>query len=906
MLLLVIASCMTNAQEIDSVLLKSQIVSYRKGSISKDSLISSYLQFAELLKKKHDLVGARHMLKDAEDLFDDTNHQNYARVLWLKGEIAMDLDDRAEAISYLLKALDIYQTHEIDEHYMQVLLLLAHNYNYIGDHPTAREFYNDCLSLAKELGDSKVEGSCIYNIGNTYVDDGSYDLAVQYLGQAKELAEQNEDLELLHKVHHVLAINFSQQNNFQKAGEHYRKSLAISLQMKDVICLGFSYQGLGFMYLSLGQLDSAEYYMNRTLMIGEQTSNEQLKDNAREVIEQVYYQTHRYQQAYDLFKLRISKRDSLFNIQNTQMVESMRARYQDEKSERQLIQKSLELEAASNDLVRHRNWQIILVCLVLSLILILFLIYRGYVLRKRANDILRTKNAEIERHLQEIENVTANKTRWFVNVAHELRTPLTLIKGPVQKILGSEELTSDMRSDLELVRRNAKRLANLVNEILDLSKMEEGEMKVKESIFLLDELVDRVIASFESRAHQLGIQLKSTLHASDSIQVQADYEKLQKVLVNLISNALKFTPPGGAIEVYLARSKSGIKMVVKDNGKGINAEDIDRVFDRFYQATNDGVVGGTGVGLALSKEIAEMHGGTLTVTSTPGMGSTFTLTLPDELVNHQVYGDSSSELLNSLPANVVNSSERRTLEKKPILLLVEDNEDMVEYIVSLLQPHFELRKASSGVQALEVLSTQDVRFIISDIMMPEMDGVSFLKKVKENDSWKFIPFIHLTALSDQNLRKELLRIGVDDYLLKPFDPEELSIRVRNLYQNFVQRSSLTSSEPTVVPFDEKVISRLKKNVLDNLEDTNFNVLRLADAAAMSERQLYRFLKSTTGYTPLQFIQEIKLNHANELARKKAHLSISELAAAVGFKQASYFSNLFEKRFGKKPGAILKA
>ena len=364
------------------------------------------------------------------------------------------------------------------------------------------------------------------------------------------------------------------------------------------------------------------------------------------------------------------------------------------------------------------------------------------------------------------------------------------------------------------------------------------------------------------------------------------------------------------MEVILARPKNRtFRIIVKDNGRGIPSVDIDRVFDRFFQSSRDSqeVTGGTGIGLALSKEIAEMHGGQLTVTSTPGMGSSFTLVLPEEIeASKASFGAEKTSLEDVESGLIVSPDGVMSVDRKPKLLLLEDNEDMATYISSLLTDHFEVKNARSGIQGLELLGSYDIKFIISDIMMPEMDGVTFLKKVKSDPLWKHLPFIHLTALSDESLKKELLRIGVDDFLMKPFDQEELIIRVHNLYNNYMQRISLDGESKKEVSHDEKMMNILKKEVLDHLEDTNFNVLRLADGAAMSERQLYRYLKSTTGLTPLQFIQEIKLTKANDLARKKVYSSTSELSSAVGFKQPAYFASLFEKRFGKKPAVILKA
>ncbi len=898
-----------STSQIDSTLINDQVAYYERGEISLDSLLNTYYQQALSAYETHDFASARSLLKTHESLLKNQNTVPFAKANMLRAHMAMEEDDRVEAIELLNQSLEIFRASGDSTNYLLALKDIGINYDYMSDHSMALIYYTDCIDLAKKLGRLDIEGSCLKNIGGIYSQDGDQEKAISYYDQSISLAIQSGDSALLHRLYHGLGLAYRRFELFNEAYKYHLLALQVAQDIGDLKAIGFGYQGLGFYYFYKRQYDSAEYYMDKTLKIANQISNDQLKSNAQEALEQVYYSTGRYKQAYDTYRNMVEQDDSLYTLQNTQLLQALKEKYQNEKRDRELAEKNLQLQEAGNSLIKQRNWQMILVFVVIILLLILFLIYRGYVLRQRANTILRTKNAEIEKHLAEIEDVTSNKNRWFVNVAHELRTPLTLIKGPIQRILKSTDLSPDMTADLKLVERNTKSLSNLVNEILDLSKMVEGDVSLHESVFELDELVNHTVSAFDSRANQLGIQLKSQVNVK--AYVLADREKLNKVLVNLISNALKFTSAGGLVEVILAKPvNKGFRIIVKDTGRGIVKQDLTRVFDRFFQSSgkDQEVRGGTGIGLALSKEIAEMHGGELKVTSTPGMGSTFTLTLPEEIeATRPPFG--TERILSDAPESSLSVSAEGIIskERRPLLLLLEDNEDMASYIASLLQEYFDVKVAKTGLMGLEMLGSYSVKFIISDIMMPEMDGVTFLKKVKSDPLWKHLPFIHLTALSDESLRKELLRIGIDDYLMKPFDAEELIIRVRNLYMNYQQRVSLDSeSVAEEISYDEKVIERLKREVLNNIEDTNFNVLRMADGAALSERQLYRFLKATTGLTPLQFIQEIKLNRANELARKKVYGSISELAMSVGFKQPAYFSSLFEKRFGKKPSVILKA
>ncbi len=874
----------------------------KAGTLSADSASSFFYHLAKQYQEAHDFQQARIYVKRSLSTLDNReNNELVAADHLLLADMAMEEDDTAIALELLFAALKIYENLEDSVNYLLTLRKVGVNYDYINDHPTALQYYEECIELAQKLGRQDVVGACYNTIASIYCTEGDEKKGIEMYEKAVRIAQETNDKVLLHKLYHNMALTYKDLEVFGEAMGYLKRSLVIAGELEDPKWFGFSYQAMGHYYYAYGKYDSAEYFMKEALAIAEEINNTQIRVNAWDVLEQVYSKTGRYKEAYDVFKLIKAEDDSIFNLQNTQLIESIKAKYQAEKHDRELAEKNLQLQEAGYNMDRQQNMQTALVVVVAMLVIISFLIYRGYMLRKRANDLLRLKNSEIESHMAQVENLNQTKSRWFVNVAHELRTPLTLIKGPVNRVIAEYDLPDEVREDLMMVEKNANSLANLVNEILDLSRLEEGEVSLNESVFSLCEQVSTIVNSFASRADQLGVALNN--RCPEDAYIKADKEKLNKLMVNLISNALKFTPNGGAVEVLVQMNK-GLEILVKDTGSGISPRDLPYVFDRFFQSTDPEhqMQGGTGIGLALSKEIAEMHGGELKVSSELGVGSVFTLSLPA----HMIVTKAEAEVnLNEEEVQTEVTEVLLSLDNRPSLLLVEDNKDMSSYVASLLVPHFEVVEAASAEEGLEVLRTQNIRFIVSDVMMSGMDGFSFLRAVKADPLWRHLPFIHLSALADDNLRKEALRIGIDDFLTKPFDPEELIIRVKNLYDNFLSRISINiqSDEDS---YDERIMKRLKKEVLTNIEDANFNVLRLADGAAMSERQLYRYLKGATGLTPLQFIQEIKLTKAIELARKKVYSSTNELASAVGFRQASYFSTLFERRYGKKPSAFLKS
>lgn len=874
------------------------------GLLPEDSLAQFHFAVATQFFQQADFVNTYKWLNACMELGGD-NKELMAKCYMLGGEVSLEEDERVLSLKQFMQALDIFNELHDSLNYLVCLRKIGNNYDYMNEHQIALEYYNKCVELARKLGNDQLLIATWNNMAGIYNDDGDGERAVEVFNEAVQLALQIGDHEQQTKLYGNLSLTYRGLGKYDSSRLYAVRAIQLAKKYKERKSEGFGYQALGYLYFELGRLDSSEFYMNKTLEISLKIRNAQLETNASKQLEEIYYKTGRFKEAYELLSLVKEQEDSLYNQQTLQLIQSMKIQYENEKHELEMAENRLRLQQADESLIREKNRQIVLIVVVFLLLIILFLILRGYVLRKRNNEQLLTKNTEIERHAQQVERLNETRSRWFINVAHELRTPLTLIKGPVQRLLSSGTLMPEMLSDLILIERNAHTITNQVNEMLELARMEEGQMTLRCTTFDICELVRYTVSNFDSRAERLGIALNC--QATGSFYLRADRDKLYKLLINLVSNALKFTPKGGRVSVQLS-TLPPLRISVEDNGRGISEEDLPHVFERFYQSANPEnlLEGGTGIGLALSKEIAEMHQGSLSVSSRQGAGSVFTLELPESLVAE------APTLVEEPETEWKKSPERKgesvrsfvSMESKPLLLLAEDHDDMRKYVASLLEAYFQVVQVQSGREALEVLRTRDVKFIISDVMMPEMDGVTFLKHVKSGQLWKHIPFMHLSAITDDDIRKDTLRIGIDDYMVKPFDPEELIIRVQNLYDNYLKRIAVDSAE-NLTSYDSKVMQRLKEEVLKNMDDHTFNVLRLADAAAMSERQLYRYLKVASGLTPLQFIQEIKLNKANELARKMVYTSVAELANAVGFRQASYFSALFEKRFGKKPSSIIK-
>ncbi len=558
---------------------------------------------------------------------------------------------------------------------------------------------------------------------------------------------------------------------------------------------------------------------------------------------------------------------------------------------------------------------------------------------------VKERTQTIRKQAEKLQQLDKVKSRFFANISHELRTPLTLVLGPIGTLLKNKTLHKKESKLLKIARSNGRALLNLTNEILDLSKMESGKLELHEEPVVLHALLLRVISSFESLAEVQNIQLQFEYLANQNLQLNIDINKFQKVINNLLSNAFKFTPKGGIIALKVLDQGHTISLSVSDTGRGIHPDDLPNIFNRFYQSqqANAPVEGGTGIGLALCNEYSKLFNGSLSVKSKLNKGTVFTFQFPKKEMLQNVMEENVSELdkeaqslpseKNDLESLVLNHEKKDKKEARSTILLVEDNPSLRDYIQLVLKERFNVVTAENGEEALNILGIRKSQellspkslphpspftpdLIISDIMMPIMDGFQLLEKLKSNDHWRHIPIIMLTARAAMSDKLKALRIGVDDYLTKPFEEEELLARIGNLLRNRKERKVWIEQENTQIKDPAKQLSEtavlsqenaewlieLERIIKDNQKDSLFNVERLSDLLFLSRRQLQRRIKQCTGLSPLQYIQESRLQLARELLERRSKSSVKATSYEVGIKDVKYFSQQFKKRFGKLPSA----
>ena len=550
--------------------------------------------------------------------------------------------------------------------------------------------------------------------------------------------------------------------------------------------------------------------------------------------------------------------------------------------------------------------------------------------KRQLEEVVAERTEEVRQQAGKLKELDILKSRFFANISHEFRTPLTLILSPLEKKVSDKN--GEIRpEEYQMMHRNAQRLLRLINQLLDLSKIEAGKMQLEPKRGDIIRFLKGIIYSFTSLAEARQITFHTAIPDFE-IETYFDPDKLEKITYNLLSNAFKFTPNQGEVNVKISFDEGDgadhtamLKMIITDTGKGIPMAFIHRIFDRFYQADSSHTreQEGTGIGLALTRELVELHNGQITVDSKEGQGTTFMVTFPlqeftnkgrvDEQGLHEpALSENVAFEKNSTTDNPEDGFTTQSSEKAaPILLIVEDNEDVRYYIRNNLGKEFIYEEAVNGIEGLEKAIQVIPDLIISDLMMPKMDGVELCHRLKTDERTSHIPVIMLTARASLDTKLTGLRTGADDYITKPFNIEELKIRVKNLIEQreklrkrFSREITLQPSDITITDKDEEFLQNAIRMVEAHIADDQFTVEAFQKQIGMSRMQLHRKLKALTDQSAGEFIRLIRMKRAAQLLQQK-EATVSEVAYEVGFNDPSYFTKCFRSQFGISPSEYVQ-
>ncbi|MBN2348000.1 MAG: tetratricopeptide repeat protein [Bacteroidales bacterium] len=877
-----------------------------------------------------------------------SNNYQKSRGLLLMSKYYLFIGDAEKSIDYNTKALSIAEKYSYSDLTGSCYSFFGIIYEQLGNYNLAVENYYKSLQIAEENNNQRGTQNSLFNIGQVLILNQKYDEALVYYNKALTLSEILEDDTGILFYYHMLGVWHQKQDQYTQALKMNEIALKLAKKLNDTLGIAIllgntatlyrdmgepektlsllfqalelklslqkdpshTYNDIAETYFLIDNPDKALFYANKAIESATQNNNLNQLKYANYLLSHYYLLKKDFENAYNSYVEYTFLKDSIFNIDKSTAIETIRVQYETDKKEQQI--QSLNQQHKAEKFRRNA-----LAGFSGFILLIGILLVSSQRSKSRKNRLLYEKGQEVEK----------TKSRFFANITHEFRTPLTLILGPIE-ILKTKITSKDALSQLEVMEKNSNRLLDLINQLLDLSKLESGKMKlqtVQEDILML---IRRISGLFESVAEIKKIKLSIKNRLNNTI-TYIDPDKIEKVFVNLISNALKFTPDRGTISISLEEIKITkkpfpryIQIKIKDSGKGIPPDDLEHIFNQYYQSNNtqDSEYAGTGIGLALTKELVELHGGTIIVSSEMGVGTEFTVTLLAEAKTVAMDWTNQKKLLHNKskiyksqnrPVKKDITVESAPSEKKPLLLLIEDNAEVRDYVKNIVSSHYKIEVAKDGNQGFEKALGLIPDLVISDVMMPGMNGFELCEKMKSDEKTSHIPVILLTARAAVEDKIEGLERKADDYLAKPFVPKELLTRISNLIENRHHMREKFSKEFVFKPGDVEVSSvddlfleKLKSNVETNLENEQLGVDDLAGLLNMSRSQLHRKVKALTNLAPNEFIRNYRLVRSMELIKKNAGTT-AEIAFNVGFSSPSYFTRCFREHFGFPPTELSK-
>ena len=816
--------------------------------------------------------------------------------LLVLGNIFYNKNDFSNALKYYLKVDSVHtvnksQTSNLSLAYENIALVYSELKN-----KKALDYLDKSKNVHEKLGNNSGVFNCIRLKGNFYANQKDYDNAIKYLSKTIPFYESFGEPNKLIEVYSEIILAYAQTGNFQKAEKLVKKGLEITSQ------IGFSQFGLnsmqfstGIFYLEQNDYEKAiDFLKEAERTVPSKGTDYYLRERKEitEALKKAYFGQKDFEKAFTTSERLLILVDSL-NIQNKEkLTTELETKYQTEKKEQEITLLKSQKKLAEQQKKNQRN--LFLGGLGVTTIagLFLFILYRN---RQKTN----TK-------LKELDKIKSN---FFANISHEFRTPLTLIADPINEALDNDALSDKKRQQFTVAQQNSERLLSLVNQVLDLSKIDAGQLKLHIQNDNALKLISALSASFSYSAKQKGISYLVNIEKKEE-NVWFDKDAVEKITINLLSNALKYTPENGSVTCNAYTDNNRLFFEIKNTGKGLSSEDLNNIFERFYQSNEQNQ--GTGIGLALVKELVELHKGTISVNSVPNAWTTFTVTLPvdkNSFKNEEFVGTTSTGAIRKtpIPSHSTNeNAEEFTDSELPILLIVEDNADLRTLLKQTFDTRYNVMTASNGKIGVELALEHIPDLIISDIMMSEKDGITLTKELKTDERTSHIPIILLTAKAEVESQFEGINTGADDYITKPFDKKLLKLKVEKLIESrkklqlrYSQEIVLRPKDIAITNIDERFLEKVQVVLDQNLVESSFSIEAFSKAVGLSRMQLHRKIKALTGLSASEFIRSQRLKLAAQLL-KKSDINISQVGYTVGFNDHSYFTKCFKEAYNCTP------
>ncbi|RZS93431.1 response regulator [Aquimarina brevivitae] len=774
--------------------------------------------------------------------------------------------------------------------------------SYIGK---AENYFKKAIHVAQQLGNESEEHYGYIMLGNVYGQRGEFEKAMPFFTKSAAYFEKTNSYKDLSGIYWSLGIIYTDLNDYQKADYYYAKRLQLMLDNGnegDIANAKRTYGG--FLYRIKNHraaipyfTEAYEYYKD-----SDAGSSGILLGITKNLAES-YFRINAFEESATFYELSMRYQDTLDSRKQKELALDLEAKYETQQKEQELQLLAAQKETIELQKSKQRTLFVLGFSIVSLVVVFLF-----FLLRNRQ---------KTHKKLKELDQA---KSKFFENISHEFRTPLTLISGPIEQQLKSKNLAPVAKRNLIIAKNNAKRLLQLVNQLLDLSKIEADQYTLAVQQVQLDETLSTLISSFSYQAELKGIELVTVIDGTDAVG-WVDLDILEKVVTNLMSNAIKFTPEEGKITCGVKLGNDVLSIQIVNNGVHLTENELEHIFIRFHSSNENQL--GTGIGLALTKELVERHKGTIDANSDTN-SVRFSVKLP---ISEKLYRDNEklpkdisitelSDLSNKAPQLQKMQDEyievSNTNDDLPVVLLIDDNADLRAYLSSLCVEKYIVYTAKDGKEGFSKAKQYVPDVIITDLMMPNEDGIQLTKNVKDNINTSHIPIIMLTAKSgDENVLSGI-ETGADAYITKPFNSDILLATIENLLvsrkklqERFSQEVLLTPQEISIDSVEQKFLMNIKEIMDQELVESDFTAESFAQSIGMSRMQLHRKLKALTGLTTTEFIRTQRLKLAADLL-SKSNANVSEIGYAVGFNNHSYFTKCFKEEFGVSPSDYSKS
>ncbi len=870
--------------------------------------LNSYARVAKLYSDLHNYKDAYHyLLEGIEYAIAVNDSSSLANLYFRTGELFIkhNLNERV-AIDYMIEAKKLYQRLNPNYDINTINLSIGDAYHSLGKDSLALSFYSDVVYATSGTA-GRTLSDAFYKMAILYESKGKRDSAmVCFQKSIDSNCSGCPEIYIFQAL-----VDYAKAYMF--AGDYIESHRLLSQAKKiaenAVVApdLVTAHEALGSLYENRYMFDSSLINYRKAYAISKGIQMPEKMRSISKAISHIYYLKKDYRRAADFMIVADSLSLQLDGMKKSDELAKLEMKLEIDRNEQNRL---LEAQNSLLELRRQKQIRNVSIAGVILFLAALFILLRLYRNKKAQNRILDKQKAEITNMARQLHETDKSKLQFFTNISHEIRTPLTLIKFPIEQLLQSPDLNPVMKDTLNLVLDNTNNLHQIVNQILDLRKIDNLKFELCLTDIELISFINETATSYDPLCQKTNCKLIVKSDVSE-VHTRLDRERLFAILNNLLSNAFKYNKKEGEVVLSCHVSPKSIKLSVSDTGIGIAKEHLPHLFGRYYQTHSSHQSNGTGIGLSYVKELIDLMGGSINVDSQENIGTTVVIDIPVETVlikNDKPFEVSflpHENIMDQLSGNLESYSGT---EKTKTILIVEDNHDLRTFIGNMFQNDYQVLFAENGDQGRELAELNNPDIIISDIMMPGLQGNELCQIIKTNLQTSHIPFILLTAKDDRESQITGYEYGADDYIVKPFDSQLLVHKVENIlktHENARQQFKLADFNPsslTCPDIDKDFLNNCIHIINENLDQSGFTVEQLSSELAVSRKTLLRKLKALTGKTPSDLIKHARMSRAASLLKEKK-LRVNEVAFMVGYENTERFSSAFKQTYGKSPSSF---